>query len=224
MIGDAAGRHIPDRVGRFVEEEWQFARGVQSRFACVRGVVAADAVDATHPKQHLAAGYRNADIGQSERRFRRTGHVAGRGEAALSVPTAAPTVRAMAVCRARRRALSGKTATRIRVVASTRAVRRRTASNSHCRQHGGLFEPTAIRCAGRAMCPGLSFRSRVGQEKRGARRAPRHVLRLQRAISRDFSRACRRARPAGCRSPWHRPRRTRRPRHAIPCGRSFRCR
>src|SRR5581483_8288055 len=59
VIGHRAGRDILDRVGRLLEEKRQLARWVRAALDGMRGIIAADAIDAANGKRPLLASDRD---------------------------------------------------------------------------------------------------------------------------------------------------------------------
>src|SRR5882672_6488866 len=70
MIPDLADRHVLDRIGGFLEKERRLPRRVRTHFARMRGVVAADAIDAAHRKYVGFADDGNRGDADRKNRFR----------------------------------------------------------------------------------------------------------------------------------------------------------
>ena len=76
VIGGCAGSHVLNGVGWFLKKEGRFACWVRTHFACMGGVVSADAINTAHWKHLVRAHDGNVN----------TGHFEGRGRRAIGKP------------------------------------------------------------------------------------------------------------------------------------------
>src|SRR4051812_4998471 len=80
MIGDGADRDVLDRVGRLLEEERRLAGRVRTHLTGMRGIVAADAIDAAG-LEYVGL----ADDGDGDRGYRKHRFWAGLGRGGLAL-------------------------------------------------------------------------------------------------------------------------------------------